>query len=37
MNSEQLRETTMDPTTRKLYKVDISDAEETDKLFRILM
>lgn len=37
MNSEQLWETTMDPTTRKLFKVTIDDAEEADKLFRILM
>jgi len=37
MNPEQLWETTMDPTTRKLYKVTINDAEETDRLFRILM
>jgi len=37
MNSEQLRSTTMDPTTRKMFKVDITDAEESDRLFRILM
>ena len=37
MNAEQLRTTTMDPTTRKLYQVTINDAEETDRLFRILM
>lgn len=37
MNPEQLRETTMDPATRKMMKVNIEDAEEADKLFRILM
>ncbi len=37
MNPQQLWETTMDPTRRKLYQVTISDAEETDRLFRVLM
>lgn len=37
MNPEQLWVTTMDPATRKMMKVDIGDAEEADKLFRILM
>ncbi len=37
MNPEQLRDTTMDPLTRKMMKVNVEDAEEADKLFRILM
>ena len=37
MNAEQLRETTMDPNTRSLNQITIEDAEETDRLFRILM
>ena len=37
MNAEQLRSTTMDPDTRKMFKVNVEDAEETDRLFRILM
>ncbi|MDD2908090.1 MAG: DNA topoisomerase (ATP-hydrolyzing) subunit B [Candidatus Gracilibacteria bacterium] len=37
MNPEQLWETTMDPTTRKMYKVSIEDAEQADEIFKILM
>jgi len=37
MNSDQLWSTTMNPETRKMFKVNIEDAEESDKLFRILM
>ena len=37
MNAEQLWTTTMDPTNRRLNQVSIEDAEEADRLFRILM
>ena len=37
MNPEELWETTMDPANRVLKRVDISDAEEANKIFDILM
>jgi DNA gyrase subunit B len=37
MNSEQLRETTMDPTSRTLAQVSIEDAAEADQIFSKLM
>lgn len=37
MNPEQLWETTMDPTTRTLRKVEVRDVAEADKVFDMLM
>ena len=37
MNPEQLWETTMDPSRRKLSRVYIDDAAEADRIFSILM
>ncbi|MFZ5341861.1 MAG: hypothetical protein ACOZBL_04970 [Patescibacteria group bacterium] len=37
MNPEQLWDTTMNPETRKLLQVSVEDAENANRLFRILM
>ncbi len=37
MNAEELWETTMDPATRVLKQVTVTDAQESDKVFDILM
>jgi DNA gyrase subunit B len=37
MSSEQLWETTMDPSTRKLLQVKIDDAQAADEVFTLLM
>ena len=37
MNPQQLWDTTMNPETRLMYKVNIEDAEEADRIFDILM
>ena len=37
MNPSQLWETTMDPKNRILKQISVEDAEETDRLFTVLM
>ena len=37
MNSDELWETTMDPTRRVLKQVNVEDTHEADKVFGILM
>ena len=37
MNPQQLRETTMDPNTRRLVQLEIAPRDNTDKLLDMLL
>jgi topoisomerase-4 subunit B len=37
MNPQQLRETTMDPRTRRLVQLTVDAADETDRLMDMLL
>jgi DNA gyrase subunit B len=37
MNPDQLADTTMNPSTRKLLKVKLEDVVEADRIFTMLM
>ena len=37
MDAEQLWETTMNPENRRLLRVELSDAEEANEVFEMLM
>ncbi len=37
MNPEQLWDTTMNPDTRTLLRIDVNDASEADEIFSTLM
>jgi DNA gyrase subunit B len=37
MNADQLADTTMNPSTRTLARVNVDDAAEADRIFSMLM